>query len=113
MTSSQAVRLASRLFALYLLFCMLTELIGLPQRSITVHHEWTQWSLAGNGMSGRTLESLRYFYTLAIGQFMGDVLRVVIYSLLAVWFYQCGPRIQRFFAIEDTVDSEDTNTISD
>jgi hypothetical protein len=104
MTSLQAVRLASRLAVLYLLFWVMSDLISLPREILGVYVALKYPGLSTTG----TFYVRGQLLTLA-----SNVLEIGMWSALALWFYQCGPRIQRFFAIEDTVDSEDTPTISD
>jgi hypothetical protein len=87
MTSSDAVRIASRAIALYLFIVAATSVIGLL--SSTANLVQTMIS-----MPARILTT--QFMSLA-----SVVLRIALDVAIGLWLYRCGPRIQAFFAVSE------------
>ncbi len=93
MTVPQAIRIVSRLIVLYLLFWVVSDLTGLPREILGVRGAW----LESTGSVRAT------YYLREEILFLGsNVLRMTMWAALAILFYQCGPRIQRFFGAEVT-----------
>jgi len=95
----QAILLASRVFAAFLLFWVIEDLIELPRELFAVLHYLREYTRMGMSV----VEASRSSYLL--GDYMmyllANVLRIALWLLAAGWFYRCGPRIRRFFAAED------------
>jgi hypothetical protein len=83
MTYDQGVRLASRALSIYMLICALSDFISLPREI---------------GSTLRALHGGSSNYLFAeVGFLLGNVLRILVWLLLAMLFYRCGPRVREFF----------------
>jgi hypothetical protein len=94
----QAILLASRLFAAFLLFWVVDDITELPRELFAVlhyHYESTQM-----GMSLFQELRLSYLFSDYMMYLLANILRIALWLLAAGWFYRCGPRIRRFFAAE-------------
>ncbi|WP_348263522.1 hypothetical protein P8935_02955 [Telmatobacter sp. DSM 110680] len=92
----QAILIASRVFAAFLLFWVVDDITELPRELFSVTHY-----IRGTSEAGMSLfQALRSSYLL--GEYMiyllGNILRISLWFLAAGWFYRCGPRIRSFFA---------------
>ena len=91
----QAILLASRVFAAFLLFWVVEDVTELPRQLFAVMHYFRETSRAEVSV----LQALRSSYLL--GDYMmyllANILRIALWLLAAGWFYRCGPRIRRFF----------------
>ena len=92
----QAILLASRVFAAFLLFWVVDDLIELPRELFSVMHYLRESTQAGIGV----FEVLRFSYlpSLYLMYLLANILRIALWLLAAGWFYRCGPRIRGFFA---------------
>jgi hypothetical protein len=97
MTSAQAVRLASRLVVLYLLFWVIADLVNLPRELLAVYVALRFPGLSATGT---------FYVRGQIIVLASIILEIALWSALALWFYGAGPRIQRFFGLADTVESQ-------
>ena len=88
----QAVLLASRIFAAFLLFWVVEDIIELPRELFSVMHYFPPGMSLLSGLHSSYLVSLYMMYLLS------NILRIALWLLAAKWFYRCDPRIQRFFA---------------
>ncbi len=92
----QAILLASRLSAAFLLFWVVEDITELPREIFTVMHYFHESAQAEVSLT----QALRSSYFL--GDYMmyllANILRIALWLLAAGWFYRCGPRIRRFFA---------------
>ena len=92
----QAILIASRVFAAFLLFWVVDDITELPRELFSVTHYFRGTSEAGMSL----FQALRSSYLL--GEYMiyllGNILRISLWFLAAGWFYRCGPRIRSFFA---------------
>jgi hypothetical protein len=99
----QAILLASRVFAAFLLFWVVEDITELPRELFSVLHYFRESSQSGMSL----LQSLRSSYL--FGDYMmyllANVLRIALWLLAAGWFYRCGPRIRSFFAAGTERDS--------
>jgi hypothetical protein len=99
----QAVLLASRLFAAFLLFWVVEDISELPRELFSVLHYFRETNQAGMGL----IQSLHFSYL--FGDYMmyllANILRIALWLLAAGWFYRCGPRIRSFFAAGTESDS--------
>lgn len=93
-THLQIIRVASRLFAAYLLFWAADDLTILPREVLSLAHEMHNAALAGAPLSAFAAS---YYLRCYVVEFMSNLLRIALLLLAAGWFYRCGPRIQRFF----------------
>jgi hypothetical protein len=90
LTRDQLIIIASRLFAAYLLFWVVSDLISLPSEILTLNHE----------LLGLSTFTATYYARSYVLNFAANILRMVLWLMGAGWFYRCGPRIQAFFAAE-------------
>ena len=92
----QAILLASRLFAAFLLFWVVEDTIELPRQLFAVMHYYHESYLAKISL----FQALRFSYLFSdyMMYLLANILRIALWLLAAGWFYRCGPRIQRFFA---------------
>jgi hypothetical protein len=92
----QAILLASRVFAAFLLFWVVEDITELPRQLFSVMHYLREFTQAGMGI----FQALHSSYLL--GDYMmyllANILRIALWLLAAGWFYRCGPRIRSFFA---------------
>lgn len=89
-TRLQLIRIASRLFALYLLCLAANDLTLVPREVLAIAHE------AGVGAVW-TAFSASYYFRYAVLELSANFFRIALWILGAGWFYRCGPSIQRFF----------------
>ena len=92
----EAVLLASRLFAAFLLFWVVEDITELPRELFSFIHY-----LHESTRSGLTVvQALRSIYLVSdyMMYLLGNILRIAMWLLAAGWFYRCGPRIRTFFA---------------
>jgi hypothetical protein len=92
----QAIHLASRLFAAFLLFWVVDDIIELPRELFSVTHYLHDSMQMGVGI----FEVLRGSYLVGVYMLylLANILRIALWLLAAGWFYRCGPRIRSFFA---------------
>lgn len=91
----QAILIASRTFAAFLLFWVIVDMIELPRELLEVVHYFRESGRAGMGISQAMLSS--HVLTVYMMYFLANILRIALWLLAAGWFYRCGPRIRRFF----------------
>ena len=94
-TSEQAIRIASRTIAAYLIFWAISDVTYFPREVLSLVHE-----LQGPhalGYSALNAFKASYYPRLYIMYLAENILRIAIWFMAAGWFYRCGPRIQRFF----------------
>ena len=91
----QAILLASRLFAAFLLFWVIEDITELPREIFTVMHYSREASRMGIGF----FLALRSTYLLSdyVLYLLANILHIALWLLGAGWFYRCGPRIRKFF----------------
>jgi hypothetical protein len=94
----QAILLASRVFAAFLLFWVVEDITELPREIFSLMHYLHEASRAGMSL----FQALHSSYI--VGDYtmylLGNILRIALWFLAAGWFYRCGPRIRNFFAAE-------------
>ncbi len=92
----QAILLASRLCAAFLLFWVVVDVIELPRELFTVTHYLRESTRMGLSM----VQAFRSSYLLSeyMLYLLANILRIALCLLAAGWFYRCGPRIRNFFA---------------
>ena len=92
----QAILLASRVFAAFLLFWVVEDITELPRELFTVTHYLRQSTQAGMNL----VEALRSSYIVSdyMMYLLANILRIAMWLLAAGWFCRCGPRIRGFFA---------------
>jgi hypothetical protein len=91
MTPTQAVKIVCRAIVLYLLFWIITDITALPREILALHHAWVNAFAVASGS---------YYLREQILYLAANVLLMSLWSVLALWFYQGGPRIQRWFGAE-------------
>jgi len=104
MTQSQAIRLVCRAIVLYLLFWIISDITWLPREILAVEHAW---------VSAPALKSGGYYLREQILYLAANVLHIALWSVLAISFYQGGPRIERWFGAGDHVESAERQTTVD
>ncbi len=92
----QAILLACRVFAAFLLFWVVEGVTELPRDLFSVIHYFREYSQAG--MSPFHALSSSYLLGLYMMYLLSNILRIALWLLAAGWFYRCGPRIRSFFA---------------
>ncbi len=99
LTREQAVLIASRLFACYLLFWAASDITALPREILTISHELRGPSSIGYS----TLSAFKasYYARTFILNFLENLLRIALLLMAAGWFYRCGPKIYSFFTAGD------------
>lgn len=92
----QAILLASRLFAAFLLFWVVVDITQLPSELLSVMHYLHE----SNEREMSMIQALRSSYLLSsyMMYLLANILRIALWVLAAGWFYRCGPRIRSFFA---------------
>ena len=88
----QSILLASRVFAAFLLFWVVDDIIALPHELFSVMH----YAPIGTSLIQASRSS--YLLSVYIMELLGNILRIALWLLAAGWFYRCGPRIRNFFA---------------
>ena len=96
MTYQQGMRLATRTVTIYLLVWALSDLIGIPREIASVIRETHTLKVAPPD----SVAYHGYLLQQAILWLAASVLRTAIWLTLALWFYRCGPTLQRFFTAE-------------
>jgi hypothetical protein len=98
LTREQVVQIVCRLFAAYLLFWVVVDIIELPRQTLDVVHLLNE----GSAMGRSVLSAVKASFTtrIYILYLAANILRITLWLMAAGWFYRCGPRIQRFFAAE-------------
>lgn len=97
-TQLQLICIASRLFAAYLLFWVVVDIIALPREVLSLTHELHNAAIAGSAWSAFAASHYVRYYILEL---LSNLLCIALWLMAAGWFYRCGPRIQRFFSGED------------
>ena len=92
----QAILLASRVFAAFLLFWVVEDITELPRELFSLTHYLHQSTQMGMSL----VQALRSSYLVSeyMMYLLGNILHIAIWLLAAGWFYSCGPRIRNFFA---------------
>jgi hypothetical protein len=96
-TQLQLIRIASRLFAAFLLFWVVVDIIALPREVLSLTHELHNAVFAGSPWSAFAASHYVRYYILEV---ISNVLCIALWLMGAGWFYRCDPRIQRFFSPE-------------
>jgi hypothetical protein len=94
-THLQLIRVASRLFAAFLLFWVFLEVSRLPNQVLNLVQNMHR--AAGNNWASFAASSGVHYMILGITV---DIVIVVVLLVAARWFYRCDPRVQRFFSAE-------------
>jgi hypothetical protein len=90
MTRKEAVLLVSRALAIFQLICALMELTYLPVRFISLHHHTSRINVLGPSGYDDFWSS---YYCVDIAFLL---VRVIIYLVLALVFWKCGPLVEYF-----------------
>jgi hypothetical protein len=94
-TRDQAVLIASRLFAAYLLFWAVSDLLAVPHEFLTISHELRGPSSLG--YSALSAFNASYYARTFILNLLENLLHITLWLMAAGWFYRCGPKISNFF----------------
>jgi hypothetical protein len=92
MTSSDAVRIASRAIALYLFLVSATSAIGLLSSAASLVQAInfsSQISTPSRVLNGSLMA------------LASAILRITLNVAIGLWLYRCGPQIYRFFSISE------------
>jgi hypothetical protein len=108
-TVNQAVRIASRLIAVYLLWWALDNATYIPQRVLSLMHYMRETDSGASVLSTKTASFGIRSYILDI---CGIVIRTCVFFFGAGWFYRCGPRIQSFLLPPERVEAIPSDTQS-
>ena len=87
MSRKEGALLASRTFALYLIFWALAYLSYVPEHLFSFAHHARQSNMVSENYS-RNLDFLYLAF---------DFVRIVALFAAASWFYTCGPKIENLF----------------
>jgi len=90
MTYNDGVKIASRVAALYLIFWVISDAIDLPQEVMSLRHTLPDSIYPQGG----------YFIRQALMLVARTVLKIALWLMAAIWFYKCGPGIQKFFGCD-------------
>jgi predicted secreted protein len=97
-TREQAVLIASRLIAAYMLMWAIADLSLLPREFLAIaHYIKASGSVLGTNTS---LPQTSYLLRGYVVDLLAYTLRIIFWLMAAGWFYRCGPRIRNFFANE-------------
>jgi hypothetical protein len=100
MSSRDAVRIASRIIAAYILIWALDAASYIPANVYAaVHHSHEASIITGNNY-------WENHYLVSVGI---SLLRVAGLLIVAFWFYQCGPGAQKYF-LPESFTSNTANT---
>jgi hypothetical protein len=94
MTRKDAVVLASRAFALYLIAWGLSDLTYVPQSLLSLRHH------------SSVLFTNDYWWTYYSVALLFHVVRIAALFVTAGWLYRCGHRVEAFF-----LPSEESDTV--
>ena len=94
----QAILLASRVFAAFLLFWVVDDISELPRELFSLMH----YIHGSTQMGMNVIQALRSSYLVSeyMMYLLGNILRIALWLLAAGWFYRCGPRIRNFFSAD-------------
>jgi hypothetical protein len=92
MTYKDGVRIASRLLAIYFLADVVSVAIFLPQ-GIMNFSSAVQMLHSSPMLPNRYLQQSLVMLAMSVG-------RIALFLLAAIWFYKCGPLIQKFFGCD-------------
>jgi hypothetical protein len=98
LTQQQAVRIACRVVTVYLTLWAVSDLTNLPRELVSVLYEWHARHQPAPHPVLFYLQSALLFMT-------ANLLRIALWSALALWFYRCPHRIQRFFGAETSLEA--------
>ena len=101
MSRKDAVVLVSRLIALYFIYCAIMTAIALPYELIVSNIA----SLA----SAEEARQIPIAEKFRLSRADYDLVYLIVVCILARFFYKCGPRVQRFFLPDDSIESETGN----
>ena len=87
MTKREAVMLASRALALYLICWGVSEVIFVPQLALDLHHHWHRTSVLLSD----------YLWTYYRVRMVFHLIRILALFAAAGWLWKCGKTVQRFF----------------
>jgi len=86
MTYSDSVRFASRITAVYLGAWAVSDAFGLVRELVSFFHYLNARVTSGN------FAPYRWISMLAV-----TALKVLLWLAVAIWFYRCGPGVQKIF----------------
>ena len=92
MSSRQAVVLASRVLCVYFLYTAFGNVTTLPFLALNMWHQ--------SQMTSRMPDLSQWAFRSMTLSVEAAVLRLAVELLLAIAFYQCGPRVARFLTGE-------------
>ena len=102
LTTRQAILIASRLFAAYLLFWVITDVIAIPRELLSVTHYAREGTEFGTSLIGVFHQS--YLFREYVLNLLANILTIALWLMIAGWFYRCGPRIQNFLLPPETAE---------
>ncbi len=108
MTYEQGIRIATRAIAVYLFAWAVSDAIDLPHIVIHLRHYLQLFNLFRSDGLGPQEPSVTYFLRVYAASLASTILRISLWLLAARWFYQCGPQVQRYFGLSDSI-GEQTN----
>ena len=101
MTYEQGIRIASRTFAAYLLFWVISDATLIPRQVLDIVHE-----VKGPIVDRSVFSAFKasFYLRVYILYLFENILRMALWLMAAGWFYRCTPRIQRFFTAQEAPD---------
>jgi hypothetical protein len=107
MTYEQGVRIACRYVVVFLLIAAIGEVISLPSAILNLRYELHHAALESVTMADIDSPPV-HFLRSAILAFCALMLRLALNLAAAMWFYRCGPRLQRFFGATTEADASES-----
>ena len=102
LTTRQAILIASRLFAAFLLFWVIADVIAIPRELLSVVHYAREGTEFGTSLIGVFHQS--YLFREYVLSLLANIMTIALWLMIAGWFYRCGPRIQNFLLPPETAE---------
>jgi len=99
MNYKEGVKIASRALAIFFLYRVVLAVISLPQ-TLILTYEMREIHVPDVFLN-------RMFRGMLVSSIF-ETIRAIAWLLAAIWFYKCGPRIQKFFGCEPEVETTST-----
>jgi hypothetical protein len=106
MTYQEGVRLATRSIAIYLVVFAISDLLNIPYEVLTVARTVSVVHSHASVLNSGWDISNRGFLRMDLASLLENLLKTVLWTSLAIWFYRCGPHIQRYFSASESTGAE-------
>ncbi len=98
MTYDEGVRIACRTIAVYFLFWVASDILGIPHEVATVKHYIQEVNFPHKASPGPLEDLPIYYLRSSVLTLCENVLKIALWSVGALCFYRPGPWLLRFFA---------------